>query len=108
MPIKVRIEYRKDLNNSDLPTGQVVLDLSLTLEYSQSDGTGSIVANNGEDVNIIASGNVNELGTIVTIGSEQFYTFGTDGNNVKLLAMYNLYVGGKYDSTTGKWEPYGT
>ena len=108
MPIKVRIEYRKDLNNSDLPTGQVVLDLSLTLEYSQSDGTGSTVTNNGEDVNITSSGNVNELGTIVTIGSEQFYTFGTDGNNVKLLAMYNLYVGGKYDSTTDKCEPYGT
>ena len=45
MPIKVRVEYRKDLNNSDLPTGQVVLDLSLTLEYVQSDGSGSIVNN---------------------------------------------------------------
>ena len=30
MPIKVRIEYRKDLIASDLPTGQVVLDLSNT------------------------------------------------------------------------------
>ena len=40
MPIKVRIEYRKDLVASDLPTGQVVLDLALTLEYVQSDGSG--------------------------------------------------------------------
>ena len=31
MPIKVRIEYRKDLVASDLPTGQVVLDLALKL-----------------------------------------------------------------------------
>ena len=46
MPIKVRIEYRKDLVASDLPTGQVVLDLSLTLEYIQSDGTGSSVKDN--------------------------------------------------------------
>ena len=47
MPIKVRIEYRKDLVASDLPTGQVVLDLALTLEYTQSDGTASAVTNNG-------------------------------------------------------------
>ena len=97
MPIKVRIEYRKDLNNSDLPTGQVVLDLALTLEYIQSDGTGSSVKDNGVQV-VSANGDINEIGTIVTIGNEQFYTFGTDGNNVKLLSMYNLYVGNSVDS----------
>ena len=48
MPIKVRIEYRNDLNNSDLPTGQVVLDLALTLEYIQSDGSGTNVLDNGK------------------------------------------------------------
>ena len=47
MPIKVRIEYRKDLTSFDLPTGQVVLDLALELDYIQSDGTGSIVVDNG-------------------------------------------------------------
>ena len=92
MPIKVRIEYRKDLNASDLPAGQVVLDLSLTLEYIQSDGTGSSVNNNGVQV-VFANDDINEIGTIVTIGTEQFYTIGTDGDNVKLLAMYNLHVG---------------
>ena len=95
MPIKVRIEYRKDLNNADLPTGQIVLDLSLTLEYIQSDGTGSNVTNNGQ-VRPVANGDINEIGTIVTIGSEQFYTIGTDGDNLKLLSMYNLYVSGYY------------
>ena len=93
MPIKVRIEYRKDLGNSDLPTSQVVLDLSLTLEYIQSDGSGSSVTNNGQ-IRPVANGNIEDIGTIVTIGSEQFYTIGTEGDNVKLLAMYNLYVGG--------------
>ena len=95
MPIKVRIEYRKDLVASDLPTGQVVLDLALTLEYTQSDGVGSSVVGDGKL--IYANGNINDIGTIVTIGSEQFYTIGTDGNNVKLLAMYNLYVGNQND-----------
>ena len=95
MPIKVRIEYRKDLVASDLPTGQVVLDLALTLEYTQSDGVGSSVVGDGKL--IYANGNINDIGTIVTIGSEQFYTIGTDGDNVKLLAMYNLYVGNQND-----------
>lgn len=49
-PIKVRIEYRKDVVASDLPVEQVVLDLSLTLEYIQSDGNGSSVLNDGVEI----------------------------------------------------------
>ena len=94
MPIKVRIEYRKDLVASDLPTGQVVLDLALSLEYTQSDGTASAVTNNGV-LKPIANGSIEDIGTVVTIGSEQFYTIGTEGDNVKLLSMYNLMVGNK-------------
>ena len=103
MPIKVRIEYRKDLVASDLPTGQVVLDLALTLEYTQSDGTASAVTNNGV-LKPVANGSIDDIGTVVTIGSEQFYTIGTEGDNVKLLAMYNLNVGNKvtaFDLNTG-------
>ena len=106
MPIKVRIEYRKDLIASDLPTGQVVLDLSLTLEYIQSDGTGTSVPNNGVGgSNVSANGSLDAIGTIVTIGDQQFYTIGTEGDNVKLLSMYNLYVGGVFDGS--KWTAYG-
>jgi len=98
MPIKVRIEYRKDLIASDLPTGQVVLDLSLTLEYIQSDGTGTSVPNNGVGgSNISANGSLDAIGTVVTIGDQQFYTIGTEGDNVKLFSMYNLYVGNSVD-----------
>ena len=105
MPIKVRIEYRKDLVASDLPTGQVVLDLSLTLEYIQSDGTGTSVPNNGVGgSSISANGSLDSIGTIVTIGDQQFYTIGTEGDNVKLFSMYNLYVGGVYNSG---WTAYG-
>ena len=103
MPIKVRVEYRKDLSNTDLPTGQVVLDLALTLEYTQSDGSGSSVSNNGQ-IKPVANGSIGDLGTVVTIGSEQFYTIGTEGDNVKLLSMYNLNVGNKvtvFDINTG-------
>ena len=94
MPIKVRIEYRRDISASDLPTTATTLDLALTLEYIQSDGTGSSVNNNGI-IPISANGDINDIGTIVTIGTEQFYTIGTEGDNVKLLSMYNLHVGSK-------------
>ena len=97
MPIKVRVEYRKDLVASDLPTGQVILDLSLTLEYVQSDGTGISVNNNGVYSPVSANGDINEIGTIVTIGTEQFYTIGTEGDNVNLFSMYNLHVGNSVD-----------
>ena len=103
MPIKVRIEYRKDLVASDLPTGQVQLTLGLVLDYIQSDGTASAVTNNGV-LKPVANGDINAIGTVVTIGSEQFHTIGTEGDNVKLLSMYNLMVGNKvtvYDLNTG-------
>ena len=49
-PIKVRIEYRNDLIASDLPTATSNLNLKLTLIYVQSDGSGSEVPNNGQNV----------------------------------------------------------
>lgn len=97
MPIKVRVEYRNDLVASDLPTGQVQLTLGLVLDYIQSDGTGTTVKDNGAKV-VSANGSLDAVGTIVTIGDQQFYTIGTEGDNVKLLSMYNLYVGNSVDS----------
>ena len=89
MPIKVRVEYRKDLTGSDLPSGQVVLNLSLILDYIQSDGSGSEVYNNGVKI-ISANGKISRMGTLVTIGTEQFYTIGIEGNNVKLFSKKNI------------------
>ena len=109
MPIKVRIEYRKDLSNTDLPTGQVVLDLALTLEYIQSDGTGNSVTNNGVAVTPIANGNLNFKGTVITIGTEQFYSMGVDGNNVKMMSKMNITLDDNpHQSSTAGTTPYAT
>ena len=35
---------------------------------------------------LLVVGDINEIGTIVTIGDQQFYTIGTEGDNVKLLS----------------------
>ena len=106
MPIKVRIEYRKDLTASDLPTGQVELDLSLTLEYIQNDGSGTSVKDNGTEkklINVI-SGDGTQKSDEVCIGEECFYVMYSDETTVTMLAKYNLYVGGEYNSS---WTAYG-
>ena len=106
MPIKVRIEYRKDLSNSDLPTGQTVLDLALTLEYTQSDGSGSSVENNGV-IQPIAYDSYDRIGDYISIGTEGFFVIGLDDESVTLFAEYNLHVGNEITSfsmSSGAYE----
>ena len=111
--LKVKVEFRKDITASDLPTSSETLNLSFTVNYAQADATGTNVTDNGVKKLATANGSLDDVGTIVTIGDQQFYTIGTEGDNVKLLAMHNLYVGGTYNSgwiaygeeATGKQDP---
>ena len=101
--IKVRVDYRKDITENDLPIVDQNLELSFNLNYVQANNTGSVVTNHGI---IGVDGALDEIGTIVTIGTEKFYVYGTVGNNVKLLSMYNLYVGNECISASS-CSPYG-
>ena len=95
MPIKVRVEYRKDLSSTDLPTGQVQLTLGLVLDYIQSDGTGSSVTDNGvyvSPVNVV-SGDYDTVGSEICIKDECFYVISSTTDTVTMLAKYNLHVG---------------
>ena len=97
--IKIRVEYRSDILASDLPTSTSTITFGLTLMYMQDEGNSVEVPNNGVYHNpVFANGSIEDIGIIVTIGDEQFYTIGTEENNVKLLSMYNLYVGGYYSA----------
>ena len=95
---KVRVEYRSDVQEADMPTTNETLNLGFAVNYVQADSSGIDVKDNGTEAKLVsANGDINEIGTIVTIGDQQFYTIGTEGDNVKLLSMYNLYVGNKVD-----------
>ena len=100
--IKVRVAYKNDLSSSDLPSSAEILTLGLDINYVQADDSGIEVFGKGF---ISVDGDINEIGTVVTIGTEKFYTIGTEAGTVKLLSMYNLYVGGSYAGNS--WTIYG-
>ena len=99
--IKVRVEYKKDLVSSDLPTESETLTLGLNINYVQADDSGTEVFGRGIT---FVDGDINEIGTVVTIGTEKFYTIGTEAGNVKLLSMYNLEVG--YEITNINFDTF--
>ena len=100
-PIKVRVEYRKDLVSSDLPSGTTELSLKLTLVYVQSDGSGS--SNSGTSLSVVSvvSGDGTNIGDEVCIKDECFYVISSDDTSVTMLAKYNLHVGSIIDE---KWN----
>lgn len=99
--IVVRVEYRSDLTQFDLPTTSTELNLSLTLEYVQSNKTNNNSSGNepsdGDDLNNVnfVSGDIDTIGSEVCIGKECFYIIANDTRTVTLFAKYNLYVGNK-------------
>ena len=98
-PIKVRLEYRKDISSSDLPSSATELSLRLTLVYVQSDGSGSSVPNNGAEASLVrvVSGDGTQVGNEVCIKDECFYVISSTDSTVTMLAKYNLHVGNTYD-----------
>jgi len=99
-PIKVRVEYRKDIVASDLPSSSTELSLKLTLVYVQSDGTGNEITNNGVQLVSVVSGDGTQVGDEVCIKEECFYVMYSDDTTVTMLAKYNLYVGNECTSSS--------
>ncbi len=98
-PIKVRIEYRNDINASDLPSSETNLSLKVTLLYIQSDGTGSDIPNDGAEASLVrvVSGDGTQVGNEVCIKNECFYVISSTDTTVTMLSKYNLYVGNSVD-----------
>lgn len=95
--IMVILEYRWDLEAGDLPITSEELTFSIKLNYTQADDTSIDVPDNGVIKVATTEGSLDAVGTLVTIDDQQFYTIGTEGDNVKLLSMYNLHAGNMFD-----------
>lgn len=98
--LKVRVEFRKDITASDLPTTSETLNLAFTVNYIQSDGSGSSVTDNGV-VKVVkaVSGDGTKTGDEVCIKDECFYVISSNDDTITMLAKYNLYVGNECSSS---------
>ena len=58
------------------------------------------------DIVRLESGSIDEVGSVVSIGNEQFYVIGKnpDNESVKLFAKYNLHVGNIVDAQSNITE----
>ena len=109
--LKVKVEFRKDISSSDLPTQSETLNFSFTIKYVQSDENGTSVRDDGvKKAYRVVSGDLDTVGSEICIDTECFYVIASDENSVTTLAKYNLYVGNDvyYDETTSKFTitPY--
>ena len=99
--LKVKLEFRKDITASDLPTTSETLSLSFTVNYVQADTTGTNVTDNGvRNLYNVVSGDLNTVGSEVSIGDEHFYIMKNDGEYLTLLSKYNLHVGNSVADTS--------
>ena len=105
--LKVRLEFRKDVTADILPTTAETLNLSFTVVYAQSDGTGNNVMDGGVTKAKVVSGDYDTVGSEICIQEECFYVISSDETSVTMLAKYNLYVGGEWDASTYVYSPYG-
>ena len=107
--LKVKVEFRKDLTASDLPSTSETLDLAFTVNYTQADETGTNVTDNGvKKVLDIVSGDLQTVGSEVAIGDEHFYIISNTDGEIAMLSKYNLYVGNECTSaSSSSCTPYG-
>ena len=91
--LKVRVEFRNDITPSDLPKTSETLNLSFTVVYVQSDGTGNNVMDGGVTKAKVVNGDYDTIGSEICIQEECFYVISSDETSVTMLAKYNLNVG---------------
>ena len=89
--LKVKVEFRKDITASDLPTTSEILDLAFTVNYVQSDDSDEniTVDNNGKLMKIV-SGDGTQVGDEICIGQECFYVISSDETSVTMLSKMNI------------------
>lgn len=95
--LKVRLEY--DENGTAADGSFSITFPNIALVYSTVND--SLIQPTLPKVTSIVSGDINTIGSEVAIGDEHFYVYKDAGDDVLLLAKYNLYVGNKSDDDNG-------
>ena len=87
--IKVILNYESDASLADGPFTVKFQDVAFVYSTIDDSSVQPVVSK----VVKLENGNLNDPGSIVSIGNEKFYVIGQENGNVKLLSMYNLHVG---------------
>ena len=92
--IKFTVTFKKDITAADLETSsEQALNITLTNTYVQADNT---AAERRKKIVQLPEGKTKDnlvLGDEITVGTEQFNFVRYDGNNIVMLAKWNLNVG---------------
>ena len=103
--IKVRVEFKTDINVSDLPSsGDTSMVFKFIGDYKQADETSV-----PKPVVVLPEGKTKDnltVGDTIKIKNEEFNFIRYDGDDIVMLAKYNLKVGNIYDSSWNKTGQY--
>ena len=90
--LKVKVEFRKDLVASDLPTTTETLNLAFTVNYVQAEETGTTVPDNGVQKKLInvVNGDGTQKSDEICIGDECFYVISSTDDTVTMLSKMNI------------------
>ena len=113
-PLVIKIEYRKDLESSDLPKSAQGINLSYKLDFVQTDDKAVTTSGISKACTTFEKKDTYRVGDVIALCnndtkvSEDFYVIRDNGSTVTALAKYNLYINdiiifnadGEVESTT--------
>ena len=113
-PLVIKIEYRKDLESSDLPKSAQGINLSYKLDFVQTDDKAVTTSGISKACTTFEKKDTYKVGDVIALCnndtkvSEDFYAISDNGSTVTALAKYNLYINdiiifnadGEVESTT--------
>ena len=98
-PLVIKIEYRKDLESSDLPKSAQGINLSYKLDFVQTDDKTVTTSGISKACTTFEKKDTYRVGDVIALCnndtkvSEDFYVIRDNGSTVTALAKYNLLVG---------------
>lgn len=106
-PLVIKIEYRKDLESSDLPKSAQEINLSYKLDFVQTDDKAETTSGISKACTTFEKKDTYSVGDVIALCnndtkvSEDFYVISDNGSTITALAKYNLLVGKIADFTSG-------
>ena len=105
-PLVIKVEYRKDLESSDLPKSAQGINLLYKLDFVQTDDKAVTTSGISKACTTFEKKDTYKVGDIIALCnndtkvSEDFYVIRDNGSTVTALAKYNLLVGNIYNKPT--------